>query len=85
MTSDREQQTMAAGILLSIAQDENVRPGLRIHAARTVMLGNASYGDSEIVYGGVQTDEPEHAHDDATDDVIEDIASRVAAKLKETT
>lgn len=79
MTGDREQRTMAAGVLLSIAQDENVRPGLRIHAARSVMIGPAAG-----MYDGCDTDTPEDVQDDAEEDLVEKIAYRVAAKLKET-
>lgn len=71
---------MAAGVLLRIAQDENVRPGLRIHAARTVLLG----ATAEVYYDD-PVDTPETAASDAQEDAIEEIANRVAAKLRETT
>lgn len=76
MTGDREQRMMAAGVLLSIAQDHNVRPGLRIHAARSVMFGPAAE-----IYDGSDTDTPDSG---SQEDAIEEIANRVAAKLKET-
>lgn len=70
-----EQRTVAIGALLEIAQDHGVRAGLRIHAARSVLLAGIE-PDMDV-----HDDEPTPTADETTEDLIDQIAERAADRV----
>lgn len=68
-----EQQEMAARTLLSIARDDAIRPAMRIHAAKAVLLGESE----PMPY---EDDSP--PADAVSDDVYDAIAERVVLRLR---
>lgn len=75
-----EGQEIAMRALLDVAQDQKVRPGMRITAAQTVFFGNDGGGERAYVTDDLE-ESGEQATEQATEDVYDAIAERVLTRL----